>query len=392
MDTKIVAIILFIVFLSILNFNVHGQTNNFIVNDFGAVADGKTDNSKAFVNAWKRACETDGGIVSVPLGTYFVREADFEGPCIGQTLFHIDGTLLASNDPMLDEDYWITFYKVDRLTVSGNGTFDGNGANSWANCGGIAKCNLPPTTLKINYVNNSYIQGLHFVNSKMFHLHIHESDNVNVNYVHILAPEDSPNTDGIHIGNSNDIKIFNAHIATGDDCISMGDGSTNINISSVWCGPGHGISIGSLGKYKVEEDVSGITVRNCTFNNTDNGLRIKTWAPSASSPVVSDVAFVDIDLINVRNPIIIDQYYCPSGSCGNEGESSVEIKRVKFVDVKGSSATETAVDVQCSKSKPCQDIEFIDLDIGYNGQPTNASCSNADDLFRGSDQVPSRCS
>ncbi|KAL0291404.1 UNVERIFIED_CONTAM: Polygalacturonase [Sesamum radiatum] len=188
------------------------------------------------------------------------------------------------------------------------------------------------------------------VNSKIFHLLIHESQNLNV-YVSISAPEDSPNTDGIHTGNSNGVNIFDSHIATGDDCLSMGDGSRNVNISGVWCGPGHGsrnvnisgvwcgpghgISIGSLGKYEGEEDVNGITVRNCTLTNTDNGLRIKTWAPSLSSTVVSDVTHSDINVNNVKNPIIIDQYYCPGGSCSHEGESSVAIKGVKFINIRG---------------------------------------------------------
>ncbi|KAI3465526.1 hypothetical protein Pfo_022189 [Paulownia fortunei] len=347
---------------------------------------------QAFTNAWKKACETVGGIVSVPRGTFYVSGADFQGPCNGSTLFHTDGIVIASNDPTLDQDYWITFYEVDGLTVSGNGVFDGNGASSWSRCNGLANCNLPPTTIKINYVTNASIQGINLVNSKMFHLHIQESENVNVNNVHILAPGDSPNTDGIHIGNSNDVNIMDAHIATGDDCVSMGDGCTNVNISRIWCGPGHGISIGSLGKYKAEKDVGGITVRNCTFDNTDNGLRIKTWAPSSSSSVVSDVTFADIIINSVDNPIIIDQYYCPHGSCNHEGESSVQIKGVKFINIQGSSASATAVNVQCSKSKPCQDIEFIGLGLTFNGQPTTALCVNADDKFQGSAQVPSRCS
>ncbi|KAL7102531.1 hypothetical protein ACP275_08G125700 [Erythranthe tilingii] len=376
--------------------DVCAQTNNFIVTDFGAIPDGKTDSKQGFLEAWKRACEIDGGVVSVPFGTFFISTADFKGPCNGQTLFHVDGTLIASDDSTLgNQDYWITFYKVDLLTLSGNGAFDGNGASSWSHCKGHKKCrNMPPTTLKINYVKNARIQGIKLINSKMFHVHIHESDNVVVKQVNILAPEDSPNTDGIHIGNSNGVRIMDSYIATGDDCVSMGEGSTNVNITGTWCGPGHGISIGSLGKYEEEEDVFGITVRNCTFNGTDNGLRIKTWAPSSSSTRVSDVTFSDIIVNEVKNPIIIDQYYCPHGSCNSKGESTVEIKGVKFFDIKGSSTTEAAVNIKCSKSKPCQDIEFSGLDLTLtNGQPTIASCSHTKgETFHGSDQVPSHCS
>ncbi|KAK2662999.1 hypothetical protein Ddye_001573 [Dipteronia dyeriana] len=41
----------------------------------------------------------------------------------------------------------------------------------------------------------------------------------------------------------------------------IGDGSKKISITKVTCGPGHGISVGSLGKYNNEEPVVGVTVR-----------------------------------------------------------------------------------------------------------------------------------
>ncbi|KAL0405107.1 UNVERIFIED_CONTAM: Exopolygalacturonase [Sesamum latifolium] len=387
-------IIIVFMFLSIWKVDVHGQNTNFVVTDFGAIADGATDSRQAFLDAWNSACQADGGVVSVPQGTFLVSgSAAFKGPCNGQTGFSVDGTVVASDDPTLDQDYWITFHKVDGLTVSGYGVFDGNGASSWSSCNGVKNCNpLPPTTMKINYVTNSAIHDINLVNSKMFHLLIHESENLNIYNVTISAPEDSPNTDGIHTGSSNGVNIFDSHIGTGDDCISMGDGSRNVNISGVWCGPGHGISIGSLGKYEGEQDVSGITVTNCTLTNTDNGLRIKTWAPSLSSTVVSDVTYTDINVNNVKNPIIIDQYYCPGGSCSHEGESNVAIKGVKFINIRGSSASETGVSIQCSKSYPCQDIELRGLELTFKGQPTTASCSSADGIFQGTDQVPSQCS
>ncbi|KAG8387212.1 hypothetical protein BUALT_Bualt03G0229800 [Buddleja alternifolia] len=225
----------------------------------------------------------------------------------------------------------------------------------------------------------------------MFHINIFGSQGVLVNKVSISAPANSPNTDGIHIGYSDNIRITDSGIATGDDCVSMVDGCTNINITGVSCGPGHGISIGSLGKYSRDKDVSGITVMNSSFTNTDNGLRIKTLAPSSPS-IASNITFAHIFINNARNPIIVDQHYCPNSSCPNQGESSVQIKGVKFIDIRGSSASPVAVNVQCSKSKPCQDIVFSGLNITYNGKPTTASCSNCDDQFQGDLQVPSNCS
>ena len=86
--------------------------------------------------------------------------------------------------------------------------------------------------------------------------------------------------------------------------------------NQVTCGPGHGISVESLGKYQSEEPVSRIRVTGATLSNTDNGVRIKTW-PASSSGVASDILFKDVVMNNVANPIIIDQNYCPNSQCSN---------------------------------------------------------------------------
>lgn len=63
----------------------------------------------------------------------------------------------------------------------------------------------------------------------------------------------------------------------GDDCISIQTGCTGVYVHNVNCGPGHGISIGGLGKDGTKACVSNVTVRDSTIKNTLNGVRIKTW-------------------------------------------------------------------------------------------------------------------
>ncbi|KAG6530292.1 hypothetical protein ZIOFF_012519 [Zingiber officinale] len=54
------------------------------VMDFGAKADGTTDDSQAFLAAWKEACNSSGQAkVLVPVGTYFLNPVEFRGPCPG---------------------------------------------------------------------------------------------------------------------------------------------------------------------------------------------------------------------------------------------------------------------------------------------------------------------
>ena len=169
-------------------------------------------------------------------------------------------------------------------------------------------------SLRFNFVNHASISYLHSINSKEAHVNIWGCEHMKLNHINIIAPKDSPNTDGIRIGSSSNIEILNSIIATGDDCVAMSPGSKDIIIQNVKCGPGHGISVGSLGRLPNEEDVSGLWVTNCTLIGTQNGLRVKTWATPYSSNVFN-LTFEDIIMDNVNNPIIIDQQYCPHANC-----------------------------------------------------------------------------
>ena len=135
------------------------------------------------------------------------------------------------------------------------------------------------------------------------------------------------------MGRSSQITITNANIGIGDDCISIGDGTQDFIANQVTYGLGHGISIGSLGKYQYKQPILGIKVTIATLSNTDNGVRIKTW-PSSNSGVASDIHFEDIVMKNVGNPIIIDQNYCPNNQCSNKVITNITNIYTNF-DVKG---------------------------------------------------------
>lgn len=99
----------------------------------------------------------------------------------------------------------------------------------------------PSQSLKFVAMNKTVIRGLTSVNSKFFHIALVECHNFKGSRLKISAPETSPNTDGIHIERSSSVYFSLSHIATGDDCISVGQGNSQITITSITCGPGHGI-------------------------------------------------------------------------------------------------------------------------------------------------------
>ncbi|KAK6161573.1 hypothetical protein DH2020_004954 [Rehmannia glutinosa] len=174
-----------------------------------------------------------------------------------------------------------------------------------------------------------------------------------------------------------------------DDCVSIGPGTSNLWIENLSCGPGHGISIGSLGWDMQEEGVQNVTVKTATFTGTQNGVRVKTWA-RPSNAFVRDVLFQHVVIQNAQNPIIIDQNYCPDHqNCPTEG-SGVRISDITYQDVHGTSASQVAVKFVCSKTKPCSGIRLDGVNLTYRNKPAVASCANADGMASGVVQ-PTSC-
>ncbi|KAI3759242.1 hypothetical protein L6452_06911 [Arctium lappa] len=369
--------------------------NTFNVLSYGALPIPIKDNSKAFLRAWKDACECDGGArVWIPRGTFLLGSVVFVGPCNGPVEFVIKGSLLASSDrSKLFVDHWIGFMYVDRLVVRGGGHLLGQGGAAWRynDCATNSRCRPLPVTMRFDFVTNSKITRIRSFDSKNAHFNLFACQNVNMSRIQINAPDGSPNTDGIRIGASSNITIENSVISTGDDCVSMIAGSEDIMISGVHCGPGHGFSIGSLGGSHNEEHVSRIVIRNSTLRETQNGLRIKTWAPSPPS-LASDIIFEDIIMENVNNPIFIDQQYCPQPPCNEQAQSNVQIRNVTFRKVYGTSSSKVAVKIQCSKHVPCEDVKLVNINLEYRGSegPAASSCFNVRGKSYGL-QLPSGC-
>ncbi|KAG5242226.1 polygalacturonase [Salix suchowensis] len=359
---------------------------------YGAKPDGRTDSTKAFLAAWTRACgSTSRSTIYVPPGRYILRNVQFIGPCKNNAIVvRIDGSLLAPTNYWVigNAASWISFQHVDGVSVSG-GILDGHGSGFWGCKQSGKNCPSGATTLSLSNSKNIVISGLHSLNSQMFHIVVNGCRNVRIQGVKITASGTSPNTDGIHVQLSSGVRILNSKIGTGDDCVSVGPGTTNLWIENVVCGPGHGISIGSLGRDLKEPGVQNVTVKTVTFIGTQNGLRIKTWG-RPSNGFVKNVLFQHAIMTNVQNPIVIDQNYCPDNKNCPGQASGVKISGVTYQDIHGTSATKVAVKFDCSKRSPCTGIRMENVRLTYNNQPAGASCNNADGTASGFIQ-PSSC-
>ncbi|GJW15180.1 exopolygalacturonase-like protein [Tanacetum coccineum] len=364
----------------------------------GAKADGKTDDGPAIVAAWTAACAAaPPSSLVLPPGTYLASTMVMKGPCKGPIEIKATGAIVKA-PPELEKfktDSWITIENVDKLTLTG-GTFDGQGQATWASnkCHDSQKTCTIPVNLRLSRLKNSMFKDFTSANSKNFHIALWGCDNSKFQNITIDAPANSINTDGIHIARLTGLNITNSKIRTGDDCISFGDGSKNVGIEKLTCGPGHGISIGSLGKYPNELPVQGVWIKNCTITGTDNGVRIKTWPGADSHPgTASDMHFEDIIMDKVANPILIDQEYCPNNACKKTSPSKVKLSNVSFKKIKGTSTTKCAVKLACSSGAPCDNVEVADINLVFKGAGGGAAtfeCSNVKPKV-GGQNVPPAC-
>ncbi|RWR94048.1 polygalacturonase [Cinnamomum micranthum f. kanehirae] len=344
----------------------------FDILSFGAKGDGVSDDSKAFLAAWKAACKAPGATVKLPSDFKFlIKPITLQGPCMPHQTLQIDGTVIAPPSPSAWSKsnllQWINFKWLHDFTIQGTGTVDGHGSGWWdlsqtQYCTQKRSKHVPdikPTALRFYASYNVTVRDIRIINSPLCHLKFDNSGLVKVNNITISSPENSPNTDGIHLQNTQDVEIQHSNIGCGDDCVSIQTGCSNIHVHHINCGPGHGISLGSLGKDKSLACVSNVIVENINIENALSGVRIKTWQGGLGS--VRNVSFSNIQVSNVQTPIIIDQYYCDKKACKNHTQA-VTISQVKYSQITGTYSVQP-VHLACSDSVPCTNVDLVDIQL-----------------------------
>ncbi|PKH89666.1 hypothetical protein CRG98_049889, partial [Punica granatum] len=106
---------------------------------------------------------------------------------------------------------------LDSFTVEGGGIINGNGQKWWKKSCKIDKtqpCKGAPTALTFNDCKNFMVSNLNLKNAQQMHVRIQRCKNVQVKNLQVIAPGNSPNTDGIHVTGSQNILISDSVIRT----------------------------------------------------------------------------------------------------------------------------------------------------------------------------------
>jgi polygalacturonase len=303
-----------------------------LLTDFGAVGDGKAMNTEAFRKA-VAACRKAGGCeLVVPAGTFVTGPFELTDR---MALVLEKGATVRGSENFKDyesagKDSKTTMLpliggkNLSDVEIRGEGTIDGAGRAWWQRfrqerAAGVPQQGQPraagqpaesprPKLIVLTNCTRVRVEGVTLKDSPQFHLVPNRCREVTIEGVKITAPADSPNTDGIDPTGSRDVLIRDCTIDTGDDHVSFksnpGEGTTeNVLVTGCTFRHGHGTSVGS----NVGGGIRNVTVEHCTFEDSDNAIRIKSARDRGG--VVENITYRDLTIRNVKVAITINLFY-----------------------------------------------------------------------------------
>lgn len=395
------------------------KTNIFKVNDYGAVDDGKTLNTKAIQAAIDACAAKGGGVVTFNPGEYltgsiFVKE--------GVNLRINKGvTILGSQDisdyPEIDtraagiELKWpaalLNIIDQENAAITGDGLVNARGKPFWDKYWTMRRqeyepkglrwivdydCKRPRTVLVQN-CSNVTIKGITFQQAGFWTVHILYSKYVTVDGVVIQNNIDGsgPSTDGIDIDSSSFVLVENCDIDCNDDnfCLKAGrdwDG-LRVNRPTEYVVIRDCISRKGGGLVTFGSETSGsirhILAQNLKAQGTGVGLRFKSARTRGGT--VEDIYLKDIEMDGVGTVIEVSMNWNPSYSYSSLPEGydpekipqhwktmlmQVEppekgIPEFKDVHISGIKATgaSRAISASGTKESIVKDFQLSDIDI-----------------------------
>jgi polygalacturonase len=293
---------------------------------YGAKADGKSKDTAALQKAIDDCARKGGGTVHLAKGTFLTGPIALKSHITLQ--IEPGATLLGSQDKsdyqkitVMREDAvqpLISAVNAQDIAIRGGGVIDGSGEPWWTEV--YAHKNSPeyvaakrPRLILIDHTKHVRIEGVTIQNSASWQVTLYYADEVIIRDGKILAPEHSPNTDGVDPFSSHHVTISYMTIDVGDDNVAIKSGqpgspgpddpSTDIDVSDCTFLHGHGMSIGS----EVAGGVQNVRVSRVQFKGTANGVRVKSNRDRGAD--IGHLDFRDLTMEDVATPVLVTEYY-----------------------------------------------------------------------------------
>jgi polygalacturonase len=311
--------------------------------DYGAVSDGKANNTKAIQMAIEAVAHRGGGVVYVPPGRFLTGGIVLRSHI---TLYLEAGAVLLGSQRLEDYEYQpgppveadangrhlIFARDCEDLEIAGLGTIDGQGAAFWAKRGRTepapgdlwrdviamdwkaATPRRPSPMIELAGCTNLRIRDVTLANPAGWTLRPIACDSVFITGIRIRNPNYAPNADGIDVSCCQNVVISGCDIAAGDDAICLksenpyGELLPTRNIVVNDClltTSSNGFKIGTATNGRFEN----ISFSNSVIYNGDVPFNERVIAGIAlemvDGGVLDGVTISNIRMQNVRTPIFI---------------------------------------------------------------------------------------
>ena len=347
------------------------------IKEFGAIADGKTNNAAAIQAAVDACARNGGGRVLVCGGTFLTGTVVLKS----NVELHLaaDGVLLASPNredfpefPKRHVDVsklsrfsgaaMIFAEECENISITGMGKIDGNGYAYVTPCepyhsGWSYKRNGASTLPRVVFFTgckNVLVENVTLVNAPAGWAYwIHDCDFVHFDKAKILCPLDFPNNDGIHINSSRDVTVANCVIKTGDDCIVVRAANRSLYTPKI---------------------CERITVTNCTLMSHTNAIRLG-WVGDG---VIRNCSFSNLTIDETRTGITVylptakvafsdnTPETCGKGGKGNNGLGASALEATHIENISFSNITmqniylsPVEIEIDPDEQTPCDCIKNI---------------------------------
>ncbi|KAJ8486694.1 hypothetical protein OPV22_019179 [Ensete ventricosum] len=323
------------------------------ITDFGGVGDGETLNTAAFKNAISHIAQQNapgGTLLYIPAGVWLTGAFNLTSH---MTLFLakdavVTATQDTSNWPLVDPlpsygrgrelpggRYMSLIHGNglrDVIITGENGTIDGQGDVWWNMWRQRTLRFTRPNLLELMHSTDVIISNVVFQDSPFWNIHPVYCSNVVVKNVTVLAPHDSPNTDGVDPDSSLNVCIEDCYISTGDDLVAVKSGwdeygiaysrpSSGITVRRVTgSSPFAGIAIGS----ETSGGIENVFAENLDIFKTGIGIHIKT--NSGRGGFIRNITISDVNLNNVRKALRI------TGNAGDHPDDGYDPNALPVVD------------------------------------------------------------
>jgi len=349
---------------------------DFVITNFGAVADGNTDCSMAIKQAIAACVEAGGGRVVIPAGEFLTGAVhlqsgvnlhletnavlQFKTNCEAYlpTVFtRFEGIECFNYSPL------IYAFGQKNVAVTGDGTLDGQADDSnWLGWKGqknvtagtqktararLDKMNndgvpvadrifgngdfLRPNFIQFNQCQNVLIEGVKVRRSPMWELHPLLCTNVTVRGVDIRSH--GANNDGCDPESCKDVLIENCIFDTGDDCIAIKSGrnadgrrvgvpSQNLIIRNCTMRDGHGgVTVGS----EISGSCSNVFVENCEMSSPDLTCALRLKSNAMRGGTLQNIFMRNVNVGLVKDSVLQIDFLYEEGTKGGQKPIAINV-------------------------------------------------------------------